>query len=80
MKQNYAMLSIFGPGSGRYGKVSGNARGGNNPVIAIQCFTITTFVLVLLNGSTLKHRDALPASPLNHDSPLSGRADFPDIL
>jgi hypothetical protein len=80
MQQNYTMLSGSGPGSGRYGKVPGNAGGGNNPVIAIHCFTIMTFVLVLPKGSTLKHRDALPGSTLNHDSSLRGRAGFPDIL
>jgi hypothetical protein len=69
MQQDYKMLPGFGPGSGLNGKVTGNARGENNPVIANLYLTVTTCVMVLLKGSALKHCDALPASTLNHDSP-----------
>ena len=68
MQQNYAILSGFIPGSGLNREVPGIVRGGN-PVIAILYFTVTTVALILLTGSTLKHRDALPASTFNHDSP-----------
>jgi len=62
MQQNYAMLSGVIPGSELYWGVDGNARRAN-PVIADLCLTVTECVMVLLTGSTLKHRDALPASP-----------------
>lgn len=68
MQQDYAILSVFIPGSGPNREVPGIVRGGN-PVIAILYFTVTTVALILLTGSTLTHRDALPASTFNHDSP-----------
>jgi hypothetical protein len=80
MQQKYATLSGFIPGSEMNGEAHGNARE-DNAVISILCFTVTTVTLILLTGSALEHRDALPVSPLNHDSPtLSGRSGFPDTL
>jgi hypothetical protein len=80
MQQNYTMLSGFIPGSELNREGPGNAEG-DKPVIAILCFTVTTVALLLLPGSAPEHRDALPVSTLNHDSPtLSGRSGFPDTL
>ena len=76
MRQDYVILSGFGPCPAWDGDVPGNGKG-DSPAIAILCVIVTVVAPLLLTGSTPEYRDALPSSTYNHNSPtLSGWAGF----